>query len=997
MADAFISYAREDQDFARRLHAALEAAGHSLWVDWESIHPSSDWFTEIAEGIDQSDAVIYIVTGTSVRSSECRAELDHAQRARIRIIPVLRERVEPEQLPAGVGAFQWVEFLDDAAFDDSVRTLRRALETDLDWVKVHTRLRLRALEWEREDRRAGKLLNRSELREAEDWNRRSSEDEGRRPSPLVYDYLAASGRSSRRRQGWFTAAVSVALVIAAGLAAWALVERGTAQEQERLAVSRELSASSLLTLEDDPELSVLLAREAAGTARTQQAEDALRRALAESNARLVMRGHRKDLALARYSPDGSRVLTASDDTTARLWDARSGREIAVLRGHRLPLGGGEFSPDGSRALTYAQDYTTRVYDGADGRRVAVLRDPNDNRIQSAKFSPDSRQVATATFINTAFVWDSERGEILHALPRNQPRLSGSGADHAEFSPDGELVVTAHQEGMIRLWRASTGALLLTRRAEEGVGRAHFSPDGIHVVTATFQEGVRTWTLPDLAPEFVLAPGGDEFYTPRVSFSRDGSMTAVTEANGLVRIWDSTGRQLATLSGHEGLVHEARFHPNGRYVVTAGDDGTALVWEIATERVVTRLSGHRAAVVTAEFAPRGDTVLTASLDDTARVWDAGTAETAPLLRPPGARACRTAVFSADGKRIAATGCGGSAYVFDAAGEAARQMQGSAGTAGDLELSPGGRYLASSDFGADLRVHDVRTGRVVLTGKEFESVEAFSRDGSMVLLHSSDGARVWDLRRGRQVVKLKEGTAGGGAEFGPGDKLLYTGGLINHRIYVSELPSGKIVRRFRAPPFRGESAFSSGVDGNEDIELSHDGRRLLAVHVTGSARIIDTSTGHTDVRIPGSELPDERMFSGAAAIFSPDEQHVVTKAGWDNLVRIWDAATGRLEMQLEGHSGGVSTVEYDREGRLLATTALDDTARIWSATSGDTLVVLPGAGNADLSPDGRRVLIGENRARIHSCDVCGDLDDLLALAKRRVSRDFTAAERERYLHE
>ena len=118
MADAFISYAREDQDFARRLHAALVDAGHSVWVDWESIHPSSDWFNEIAEGIDQSDAVVFVVSRDSVHSKECRAELEHARRAEIRIVPVLRERVDPGLIPGGAAAFQWIEFLDDAAFDE---------------------------------------------------------------------------------------------------------------------------------------------------------------------------------------------------------------------------------------------------------------------------------------------------------------------------------------------------------------------------------------------------------------------------------------------------------------------------------------------------------------------------------------------------------------------------------------------------------------------------------------------------------------------------------------------------------------------------------------------------------------------------------------------------------------------------------------------------------------------------------------------------------------
>ena len=994
MADAFISYAREDQDFARRLHAALVDAGHSVWVDWESIHPSSDWFNEIAEGIDQSDAVVFVVSRDSVHSKECRAELEHARRAEIRIVPVLRERVDPGLIPGGAAAFQWIEFLDDAAFDESVQALRRALETDLDWVKEHTRLRLRALEWDREGRPNGKLLNRAELRESEEWARRSGEEEERRPSPLIYDYLAASGRNRRRRQRWVTGAVSVALVIAAGLAVWALIERDAAREQERLAVSRELSASSLLTLDDDPELSALLAVEAAHTAPTAQAEDALRSALANARSRLVLRGHSKDLAEARYSPDGRRIVTASDDNTARIWDAETGREQAVLRGHQLPLSGAEFSPDSSRVLTYAHDYTTRVYDSRTGRRVAVLRDPNDNRIQSARFSPDGRRIATSTFINTAFVWDAERGEILQALRGPQQGFSRIGFDDAEFSPDGSVVVTAYQGGRIRVWDASTGDPLLARRADQRVADVQFSPNGERFLTRSTDGGVMTWSFPNVAPQFILAP--DDGGGRQASFSSNGTHVAVAEASGDVRVWNEVGQQVATLSGHDGVVNEANFDPTGRYLVTAGDDGSALVWDVSTERVVSRLDGHRGAVTSAEFGPDGNTVLTASLDDTARVWDPGTAEAGRALTAPGTGGCATAIFSPEGRTIAAGDCGGSAWVFDASGKPLRQLADSAGGT-DLEVSPSGRHLAISNLGTDLRIYDVRAGRKVLSGKQYERLGAFSRDGSLALVEGGDGARVVDLRTGRQAATLKSGTYGGGAAFGPRDEVLYTGSQVGARIYAWALPSGRRLRRFMAPGRPSTSLFAQGVDGNEDIQLSRDGSRLLAVHITGSVRLIDTATGHTTVQIPGSEAPDERMFDGAEAIFSPDEKSVATKAWWDNVVRVWDASTGRLETQFEDHALGVDSVEYDRDGRLVATRDLRKTVRIWSAASGDVLLELRDVEDADFSPDGRRLLLTEDVARLHRCEVCGDLDELLALAERRVTRELTQAERERYLHE
>lgn len=1001
MADAFISYAREDQDFARRLHAALVDAGHSLWVDWESIHPSSDWFEEIAEGIDQSDAVIFVVTSSSVQSKECRAEVEHARRAEIRIVPVLREPVDPALLPAGSGAFQWVEFLDDASFGRSVLALRRALETDLGWVKDHTRLRLRALEWDREGRPTGKLLNRPELREAEDWTRRAGDDEERRPSLLVYDYLAASARNRRRRQRWFSGAVSVALVIAAGLAVWALIERDTAREQERLAVSRELSASSLLTLDDDPELSALLAVEAAHTAPTQQAEDALRTALAQSRARLVLRGHKKDLAEARYSPDGRQIATASDDTTARIWDAETGRQRSVLRGHLVDVDGVEFSPDGSRVLTHSLDYTTRIHDSATGRRVVLLRDPNDPRVLSARFSPDGRRVATSTFINTSYVWDAESGKILHALPKRQPggfnRIGG--ADHAEFSPDGRIVATAYQSGRIRLWDASTGELLLTRRAGQRVADVRFSSDGTRLLTRSTEGGVMTWSFPEVIPQFVLARDDDtsgQGLPRQASFSPNGTRIAVTDAAGAVRVWNEVGQQVATLTGHEGTVNEANFDPSGRYLVTAGDDGSALVWDVDTERVVTRLDGHRGAVTSAEFSPRGDTVLTASLDDTARVWDSGTGESARLLQPPGAPGCGNAIFSPDGKRIAATGCGESSYLFDVSGNAARELPDSSGAV-EAEFSPDGRYVAIANFGSSPRLYEVGSGRRVVTGPGSGVPTAYSQDGSLAVVEGPERARVWDLRKGRQVAELGSNASAAGAAFSPDGELLYTLDAIDDHIYAWELPSGKRVRRFRAPKLPRPSLYAEEVDWNADLQMSRDGRRLLVVHFTGSVRIMDPATGRTLVVIPGSEAPDERMFSGAAAIFSPDEENVVTKSGWDNAVRVWDAATARLEMELDGHTDGVASVEYDREGRLIATRDIRRTVRIWSAATGDVLLTIRDAEGADFSPDGRRILVSGDRARIHRCEVCGDLDELLALAERRVTRELTTAERERYLHE
>src|SRR5262249_45079706 len=76
----------------------------------------------------------------------------------------------------------------------------------------------------------------------------------------------------------------------------------------------------------------------------------------------VLRGHENIAVSAAFSPDGARIVTASDDKTARIWDAATAKEIAVLRGHEGPVRSAAFSPDGARIVTASDDKTARIWD-----------------------------------------------------------------------------------------------------------------------------------------------------------------------------------------------------------------------------------------------------------------------------------------------------------------------------------------------------------------------------------------------------------------------------------------------------------------------------------------------------------------------------------------------------------------------------------------------------------------------------------------------------------
>ena len=148
---------------------------------------------------------------------------------------------------------------------------------------------------------------------------------------------------------------------------------------------------------------------------------------------------------AAFSPDGARVVTASLDYTARLWDVATGAALAVLQGHTRGVSSAAFSPDGARVVTACSDNTARLWDVATGASLAVLQG-HTQTVTSAAFSPDGAWVVTASWDNTARLWDVTTGASLAVLQGHTQRVNS-----AAFSPDRTRVLTASSDTTARLW------------------------------------------------------------------------------------------------------------------------------------------------------------------------------------------------------------------------------------------------------------------------------------------------------------------------------------------------------------------------------------------------------------------------------------------------------------------------------------------------------------------------------------------------------------------
>ena len=184
MAEIFISYSRKDIAYAKLLHEALKEHDLETWIDWQDIPPTVEWLDEVYSAIEQANTFIFILSATSALSKICSLEIDHARKNNKRIIPIVINDVEPSKVHPALAAINWIFSRSKDELQPAIESLIEAIQTDYDWVKAHTRLQMRALEWERSENDKSFLLQGTDLQQAENWLTEAPEKE---PEPtLIY-------------------------------------------------------------------------------------------------------------------------------------------------------------------------------------------------------------------------------------------------------------------------------------------------------------------------------------------------------------------------------------------------------------------------------------------------------------------------------------------------------------------------------------------------------------------------------------------------------------------------------------------------------------------------------------------------------------------------------------------------------------------------------------------------------------------------------------------
>src|SRR5688572_2918892 len=260
MTHLFISYSRKDIAAAQKLTESFKGMDLDVWIDWEGIPPTVDWWKEIERGIEEADIFLFLISPDSVQSKVCKQELEHAARNGKRLIPLVVRDIKADESPPELRPLNWIFFRPEDDFDQSLSKLITAIKTDYEWVQIHRELQVEALGWEKNNHENSFLLRGKELQDAELQLARNTSKEPY-PTDLQREFVLKSRQATDRQRRMVTTIAVAGAIIMAMLAVYGLVQANLANERARVARLRELAAQAALIRDQRFQTSLLLGLE----------------------------------------------------------------------------------------------------------------------------------------------------------------------------------------------------------------------------------------------------------------------------------------------------------------------------------------------------------------------------------------------------------------------------------------------------------------------------------------------------------------------------------------------------------------------------------------------------------------------------------------------------------------------------------------------------------------------------------------------------------------
>jgi WD40 repeat protein len=930
MPDVFVSYSRRDAEFVTRLTDDLTIRGKEVWIDVGGIRDAEVFPVALRRAIEGSDAFLFVISPDSVQSEYCEQEVTYAAELNKRIVPLALRPVPDQEIPAEIRFRNWIPVGEDTAADRVIG----AIETDLKWEQQHTRLTLKALEWDTAGRDRSFLLRGADLQVAEQWLAGGANRPiPARPTALQQEYLLAARQAASRRQRTLVGGSLVVAGVAVALLIFALISRGQAVSAETNAKSQALAAVSATQQTVDPERAVLLAMAAVRTKTSSTTMFALRAAIDTSTIRYRLpaagtQGCGAPVVAYDPAPQSNVLAEGLCDGKIVFADSTTGRVERQAQPGNHPVTVLAYTADGSGLVT------------TDGVRMDEL-DPMTGAVRTRSpivpglsiFALDPRMpVVAAVGHGELDFWNMVTGRVSVVRPKNAQAYGE--ASSIAYSPDGSRVAIAFNSlgsggpGLVVV-DVQRGRIIGSRSTPSGT--VAYSPNGRELAVGELLPAGGSVVMLNprsLAPVHKFSAVQDADVEPTtVAFSPDGSQLAYGFADGTAGlVAATTGQTVFAYSGDNAIITDESFSPDGRLLATGSGDGTVRAWRTGG---LALLHAHI-----------GDYLGDVEPDSGGFV----------SLANPGTEPGQGVVaerWHADGQPA------GRPLVLSATPNVGASFLGADGRLAVVVTS-----ADSNAASGVVHVWNVAERRVVRTlpltlpsGNE----PVVSPDGQLIAMNVQAGtgasptspgndAEVLDLRTGRQRVLASDSTCSEGWRgfaFNRSSTLLAAGTFCGGKVSVWNLASGRRV------------GGSFGLSGGELawIAFNPNGRHIAAASWNGTIRV-------SPVPVTGSVTTLTENTKGVPMVaYSPSGRYLAS-AGLDHTVRIFDADT-LSELRVIAQPDATTGVTFTGDSLNVLSWGADNNVRMWDA-----------------------------------CTDCENPRALLALGQSRVTRQLTEAERREF---
>lgn len=661
-------------------------------------------------------------------------------------------------------------------------------------------------------------------------------------------------------------------------------------------------------------------------------------------------GHQKQVLTVAVSPDGLSIASGSADNTLKIWDVPSLTPLRSLT-QADSVNAVALSPDGSKLAVASKDGTVQVWNPADFKKPLLVLTGHGGSVTGVAFSANGQFLASSGADKTVRFWNAANGQLIAAIGAHT-----ASANAVLFNPNNTAAYSVGDDGLLKFWQVPPPGPRPLPAHSGAVTCLSLSGDGNTLLSGGADKAVRITQLA-AAKEIRVFTGATGNITS-VALSSKADVVAAGTSDSRLLFWNANdGKPISQLTAHAGSVTGVSWHPQTSQVLTVGSDGLLKLWALPAPA---RVLSHPEAVLAATISTDGKRLFTGSADKLLRSWD--TTKNAIERQFAGHTGAVTAVATSANGQLLVSGSGDATVrIWNQATAKESDILGAhGGTVTALALNAAGNQVLSSSEDGTLKMWQLPiAGPKAFVHPDQVTCLALSPDGTRILTGCGDRqTRLWNIASGAKEKDFAGPTQSIQSVAFSGNGSLAAAGSADKSVCVWNTADGKLLKKVD---------LAAVVNA---VALSPDGKFVAAGLADSTLRIVDFAGGKEIKNITGHKGPV------TALVYRAKGDQLLAASG-DKSIQLWNVGDGASKAKFD-HVAPVTSLALRKDDGAFAAAA-EKTVKVWNL--GDGKLILTFTTPADIkavgfAPDGSRLVVAgtDNRVRIYGMD--GKLQEFFA---------------------